>query len=117
MMKNIFPVVIVFLFLFISSTSNANEFNVKGYETNIYWNVKQNRLRAWGDVWGGKPCRDMDIAITFANSRNGRRKTIYADIGDVRRGTRSPFRGKTGEMYDPPKNGWSVKYINLSCNE
>lgn len=116
-MNKLLYISLLFLFISISTTSYANEFYVKGYKTNIYWKVKQGRLRAWGDVYGKKFCRKMNIDITFYNSREDITKSVYAKIGKVESNNRTPFRGKTRQYKDIRKNNWSVRDIYLRCNK
>lgn len=95
--------------------ASCNDFHVDGFDIRVYWKLKRDQLRTWGDVRGERDCQNMTLDITFYNSREEIYKDIRARVGKVKKNQRAIFKGKTSKMHRPRKNNWSVSDIQMYC--
>ncbi len=115
-LRMIFPVIVTALVLFTASVCSSKMFNVDGFAVDVMWKVKNNKLTVWGDVEGGRTCKQITLHFYFANSKQGGSSRIETFTrGDHRPGGRSPFNGEEEIWTSKNKNYWFVDNVYLRC--
>jgi hypothetical protein len=117
MIRKIFFIVIVTsLSLLAASICSAKKFTVDGFIVDVMWKVKREKLVIWGDVEGGRTCRQINLDIYFANSKQvGSCKVDTFTRDRHRPNSRSPFNGEGDVRNRKDKNYWFVDRIYLNC--
>ena len=107
---------IVLSLITITSNCLAVDFKKDGYVIGIQWKQKFNTFEAWGDVEGGMKCKQLNLSVFFANSKDSGSAHVEAAIENYTPG--SPMRFKASEKVYVDiryRNKWHVDSIYAEC--
>ncbi len=117
--KNRFASIIILIFLslvFIASNCFAVDFKKDGYVVRIYWKQKNNDFQVWGDVQSGMKCKQLNLSLFFANSKDSGSAHVEAAIRNYTSGP--PMRYKASDkvyINNRYRKNWHVDSIYTEC--
>jgi hypothetical protein len=109
----------IFIVLFIAGAGegNANKYEYKGYEVNVYWKVRGKQLRVWGDIKKGSQCKQLNVYVHFRNNRYHSRAAIDTFVRKEHSpNRRSVFNGQSKIRDNSYKDGWFVDRLSVTCS-
>jgi hypothetical protein len=95
----------------------APTFNVNGYEiTVVHQQEGEKELWAWGNVHGGKTCKQLNLSIFFRNSQESNIARVDAAIKDYLPAYYTKYKA-ADKIYasKSAKQYWFVDSISTKC--
>ena len=109
--------VIVVCGMFFSNNCLAERFTKDGYEIEILWKQKKDRLKVWGQVRGGEACQQLNLSLFFANNQDTGSGHVEAAIKNYRPSGRNNYRAMDEKVYvnKRARKNWHVDAIYVNC--
>ena len=103
---------------FFPALSFSEEFQKNGFNIDIHWKQMHNReLKVWGEIEGNKNCKQVNISISFDNTKKSTAiGWVETFIKNYRKGSTRRFKvtdGVNAKSY--MKKHWFIDSIYIKC--